>query len=516
MHKERVKQSTLNLIWTTYIMAVTSVMPFVIRTLIVRMIGLEYSGVSNLFTAILSVMNLTELGVESAVSFYLYKSMAEEDYELTGAILKLFRKVYRMVGAVMLIAGIILLPFLPVLVRGKEYPEGLNIYFVFVIYMVYTALPYLTVGYRFVLFKGNQRGHISNIYNGTTCLIMYSLQVLAICLTRNYYLYVIIMLVNPVLQCVFLGNRAKKDYAEIQCEGQLSADFMKGFKKRIAAIILSKIRNISRNAFDSIIISSFLGLTILAKYQNYYQVMYLPFYATTLLHAAVMPSFGNSVALETKESNYGVLELYSFLQCGMNAVCCSCLINLFQPFMKLWMGEKYLLPFYMVILFCIYFYLLAVSDIAVLLREVTGIWWEGRYVAVAEAAVNLLLNIVLVRFFGVAGVILATIMVLLLINLPFEFYYVFRNYYQGGGKGYFLSQVRYALCTGLITVISYFVGRFIIVTGIPTMILKIIASVLVPVVCFTLLFIRSPYLKDMIRIIQGLISSVQKRSRKRF
>ena len=515
--RSRIQNVSNNFIWTAANSLVSTIFPFIVRSLLIRYIGIEYSGVSSLFTSVFQVLSVAELGIGNAVVFYLYRSVGQWDVPQTRYFLRMLRRIYRIIGAIITAAGVILFPFVPYLVKGKEYPNGLNLYVIFAIYIINAAFAYLTAGYRTILLQADQRADVVEKAGVCAGASMYVLQIGAILLTGNYYIYCGLLLISPVFNTVLPAIAAGRLYPEIfekeekEESYQPEPGFRKDFMTRIISIALAKIRNISRNSFDSIVISAFLGLSVLAMYQNYYQIMLVPITMLGMLHRAVGPSLGNSVAMENQTSNYQVLRIYSFIQQGAVAICLSCLLNLYQPFMRLWVGEDYLLPYEMVILFCIYFYLMSLSDIGELLKETTGVWSQERVLAVVEASANLVLNLILVAFWGVAGVVLATIITLACINLPFEFLTLFRRYFNQNGLDYFRIQLKYALTTILACGCSCLLCHKIPETGILWFGVRLLVSVCIPGMILLFIYRKSKEMRWMQSIMSVILQPLQNR-----
>lgn len=500
---ERTGNSIKNYIGLVYLTAVTTVMPFIIRTLLVHHLGTEYTGVSSLFKSVIQVLNLANLGIDSAIVFYLYKPVHDGDTERVNAILNLFRRLYIIIGLVMIAIGILCVPLLPSMVKDKTYPADVNILFVYSSYILSTALHYLLIAYRRTLFTAAQRLYIVSVLDGTANLFMYILQIVAIVVFRSFHLYAGLLVSLAVLNTIGLCFLQRKYFPQYRCAGRVSADMVPDFRKRLAAISLARLRNVTRNSIDSLAISMALGLSLLTMYQNYYQVMLVPLMLVYMARGAILPSLGNAVATAgDTESNRGILNLYTFILSGMSTVCLTCLISLFQPFMKLWMGPEYLLPDITVYLFGVYFYAMCLAEIPILLRETTGIWWEGSYVAVLESGANIVLNFVLVRFLGVYGVMIATIVTVLLINLPFEMHYVYRNYFKGGLRSYAVDLLRYTAVTFLITVTSVMICRNVHIVNTGTMLLRIAMSAMLPSAMFLIIYRNHAELKSVIRSVK--------------
>lgn len=507
MNNKRLKSTYKNSIWTMFLVLVTSIFPFVIRTVIIRYIGIEYAGVSSLFTSVLQVINIVDLGVDSAITYYLYKPMSDryQHTEEIGRIMNLFRRIYYSVGVIILIIGIVTIPLIPYMVQGKSYPHNLNIYYIYCVYILNCVLPYFSGTYKNVLFISSQNSHVCKRIGGFTAFIMYVLQLIVLMLFHDYNIYTFLLLVNAIFPGVIVSFSARRYFPEISIKGMPDATFISQFRKQILAMAISKVRSLSRNSLDSIAISMFIGLAMVAKYQNYYQVMLVPILIIDNIRAVVTPALGNGVAVETSESNYGVLELYTFMQNFFITVAVSCLLNLMQPFIVLWVGNKYLLPQCILILFCIYFFLLETSNVVVLMRETTGMWWKGRYIAIFEALSNLALNFILVRFFGVGGVIFATIITIGCINIPFELYYIFKYYFQREVKSYIIELGLYAIKSFIVVLSSYYICRLIPDHGIVFFVIKAMITVLVSTIVFCVIYLKNTKFIESIKIIGKIL-----------
>lgn len=507
-HSSRMEHVSKNFIWSAANSAAVTIFPFIIRTLLIHNIGMEYCGVSSLFTSVFQVLNLADFGIENALLSYLYYPVATGDNGTVCYLFQLLKKIYAIIGIVILTLGCILMPFIPYLVKGKEYPAGLNLYFIYVVYLINSCLPYLTFGYRITVLRVNQRVDLIAIAGVVSSTLMYGLQIVSLTICRNYYLYSILLLVGTIGNVGISAALARRKYSyefrndiKEQCNLAENTDFHKGLHQKFLSVGLAKLRNLSRNSFDSIVISSFLGLSVLAQYNNYYLLILVPITLISIIHGALVPSLGNSIALRTAEDNYQIVKRYAFFQHGVAAVFLSCLLNLYQPFMMVWMGKEYLLPFLVVVLLCIYFYLYCLVDINEVLKESTGIWEQERILAIVEALANLGLNIVLVRRMGVAGVILATVLTILFINLPVEYFYIFRKYFKKAGKDFFLSESKHTIITLGITLVTFLVCVYVPASGIWGVCLRTCISVLLPVSLFAVFYRNNEQMRFFINMV---------------
>lgn len=426
----RAKKAAKSFVWSTVFVIVTSGMPFIIRTLLIRFWGYEYAGLGSLFNSILNVLNITELGVGEALVYSLYAPMAKGETKEVNALLLLYKRIYTVIGIIVAIVGCAVIPFLPYLIEG-DVPKDINIIIIYIITLANTVGGYLVFSYCHSIFQTNQSLYLTYKYCSFNFFVMYILQIIIILKVHNYYLYAVLLPVFTIFSHCINYFLVKRHYPQYHPEGRIDSGFMPDFIKRISGMMIRKIRNQLRGAIDNIIISAALGLVILAKFQNYYLVMSVPLMILGMVRSSVLQSLGNSVAMETVESNYAVERLYVFITQWFGCMFGTVLLCVFHPMMILWLGnESATFPLSVEILFAIYFYLTAMTYITDLIRNSTGIWWQGKWIPITETLLNLALDIIGVHFYGVFGVLVATVISLIFINIPCETWCVYKYYFH--------------------------------------------------------------------------------------
>ena len=202
---------------------ITLGLPFIIRTIIIRTLGAEYLGLSSLFSSILQVLNMAELGFSSAVVFSLYKPMAEQDTDSICALLGYYRNVYKIIGVVILVGGSFLFPVLPRLIKGS-YPSDINIYLLYMIYLINTSISYLLIAYKNVIFSASQRQDVLNNVNSVVSITKFTIQIVALLAFENYYLYIIWNLVFTGCENILIAILAKRKYPNYFCQGTIKKE----------------------------------------------------------------------------------------------------------------------------------------------------------------------------------------------------------------------------------------------------------------------------------------------------
>ena len=250
-------------------MSVSMAFPFIIRTVIIAILGAEYLGLNSLFTSILSVLSLAELGFSNAVVYSMYKPLANHEEDIVCALMAYYKKIYRVIGIVILGIGISLSPFITVFIKGS-WPSDINIYVLFLIYLINTSISYFFFAYKGALLNALQRIDLVNWSQTIILLLQYVIQLGVLCLYKNYYFYIIITPICTILSNLFIAYYANRWYPQYQCKGMIDKSMQIQIKKKISGLMIYKLSETSRNVSDTIILSFFWGLLIVAIYNNYY------------------------------------------------------------------------------------------------------------------------------------------------------------------------------------------------------------------------------------------------------
>lgn len=508
----RTKNGVRNIAAAVVNRLILTLMPFVVRTVIVKFLGSDYLGLNGLFTSVLVVLNLAELGFGSALVYSMYKPIAENDEDKICALLSLYKKIYIYIGIVILSVGSILTPFLPKLIKS-DVPPDVNLYILYFIYLFNTAGSYFVFADRRALLIAHQRSDITSNINTIISVILYTTQIVVLIAFKNYYVYIIALPVFTILENIFVGFRSKKDYGHLICKGEISKDEKKKIGTHIKGLAIQNFCSASRNAFDSIVISMYFGLTSIAIYNNYYYIMNAVHAFLYQIPNSIRATVGNSIAGETINKNFRDFNVMTLIYQWGSGWCLCCLLCLYQPFMKLWMGEPLMASFSTIVLLCLYFFELCMSDIIVLYKDGAGLWWHGRYRTIIEAITNLILNFVLGKYFGINGIIFATIITLTLIGHGYGGYIVFHYYFKTESYGkYVLLQLFYLACATSASGLTYFVCTCIQVDGIAELFIRFIICLIVPNVIYYLVFRTSKYYRESLSFIKNIRNTITHRN----
>ena len=267
MRIERTKNATKNIIFGIILKLYQILVPFLMRTTMIYFMGVEYLGLNSLFTSVLQVLNLAELGIGSAMVFSMYKPIAEDDNEKICALMNLYKLYYRIIGLVILVVGLILCPFIPYLIKS-DLPPDMNIYVLYLLNLMATVFSYWLFAYKNSVLQAHQRQDVISKVTLVVNTIQYILQLIVICLFKNYYMYVIILLLSQILINIATAYKSNKIYPQYKAKGKLEKIQIREINQRVKDLFTSKIGGVIVNSADSIVISAFLGLTALAIQQR--------------------------------------------------------------------------------------------------------------------------------------------------------------------------------------------------------------------------------------------------------
>ena len=451
---ERTKNSIRNLMFGIVNKCISIFLPFLIRVIIINVLGKEYLGLNNLFTSILQVLNLAELGIGSAMVYSMYKPIAEGDGELICALLALYKKLYRIIGLIVFAIGFALIPFLSYLIKGGVNDIDYNV--LYLIFLVDTVLSYLLFAYKNSLLIAHQRTDVGSNIGTIIHLLLNFLQVIFLFIFKNYYAYIIVKPVFTIANNLFVNIATKRMYPQYKPCGIVSKEKQREILSRVKALVGHKVGTTVVASADSLVISSFLGLGILAIYSNYYYIIYFIVSLTSIFFNGMLAGIGNSLVVETNDKNYSLFENINFILSWLVSWCSTCLLCPLQPFMELWMGKDMLLSTSSLICMVIYYYSWQFRTTGLYFKDAAGMWQADFWKPYVSAFFNIVMNIVLVQIIGINGVFISTIVCMFGINFFWETIVLFRILFMRSPTKYICKELLNLLKTIVMCTVTYF------------------------------------------------------------
>lgn len=504
-----------NLIFNCVKYCAQIVLQFVLRTILIYMLGAEYLGLNGLFTNIFAFLNLAELGIGSSIVFSMYKPIAENDIEKVKALDNLYKKLYLIISIVVGAVGLIITPFIKYLMNGGTTVD-INIYILYIMYLVNTLIGYWCAHKRSLLFA-YQRNDIENKIKTICMILMTAVQIVVLILYKNYYLFFAINILFTLVECVWIQAIASKMFPNIKGKGSpLDKATKKEITKNVTAMSMHKIGGAVVFSSDNILISAFLGVALLGVYSNYYLIIACLGMIFTLLGNSLMASAGNLIASSSVEYVYDRYKVINFMFAYLAGFCTICLVTLFQPFMAKWTGGgEYMLNISTVIILCISFYFTRMRSGVGVFKDAAGIYWQNRWQPIVESVVNLVVSIALVFPLGINGIFIGTIVSTIIAPFWVEPLVLYKYYFKKNVGEYFKRYFIDALIMVCGCIICYGVCSFIPDGGWLLLIAKFAVCIVLSNVILILAYLPTAEFKSCWAIVKKLWGNIKAKFNKK-
>lgn len=445
----------LNIKYSAISYIIISFIKFLVRMVFVKTLPIEYLGVNGLFTNVLAMLSLAELGIGPAIVYSLYKPLAYSDKETVKSIMHLFKKVYIAVGAVILVLGLALFPFLDSFIKdGQSVPQ---VHYFYLVFLLNTVVSYLWT-YKRSLLIADQKQYVVNIYQAVVQVLVAVLQIIFLLIFADYWCFIILMLLGTVLENFSIARKADKEYPYLnEKEEALDLDIKEQIVKNTKAMICHKIGGMVVFSSSNLVLSKFAGLAAVGLYSNYYMVIAALNTFAAKFFESITASIGNLMVLEESSKKIKAFKITEFITALQATVCFCGLFVLFNPFVELWVGKAYLFSETVVAAMAFSFYLTYMRKAVLMFRDACGLYWNDRYKPLAESIINLAASIYLTINYGDIGVVVGGIISTLLTCFWVEPYVLFNNRIDIKLKDYFADYLKFTAVAMLSALLSKFI-----------------------------------------------------------
>lgn len=490
MAKSRVINSARNIIYSFTVKLASFFSGFILRTVFIRTLGMEYAGVSGLFTDILTVLSFAELGISTAMTYAMYKPIAENDTSKINKLMNFYKLAYRFVAGCIMAGGLICVPFLPVIVTDVPNIRE-SITFIYLLYLINTASSYLLI-YKSVLLTASQRHYEINKITIKISLSRCVTESFLLLVFHNFILYLCMEIVFSVFQNVLIGKKAKKKFPEIlqqKSNEKLEKGEVKKLFHDIKALFLYKISGVVLNGTDSIIISAFLGTGLVGILANYNLITKNIYNLILQIFSSMSASIGNMAVTENGDKQYQVFKSLLFLSFGTYGLCVTILYVCITPFMVLWMGKENTFAMPIVIALLIDLFLTGMMSPTSSFRTSNGLFVQGQYRPLAMAVINIVISVALVRPLGVLGVLLGTVISRLTTQIWYDPYLIYKHIFHKSLFAYIYKMSVYSFFTiGCCVICKWISAGFFVINVYIDLIVKAVLSGIVFIVLFVVFF----------------------------
>lgn len=467
MENSRLKNSALNFASGFLGRVLTILLNFAVRTIFIYCLNEAYLSVNGLYSNILTVLSLAELGFGSAMVYRMYAPVAVKDYQKTAALLQFYKKIYIIIGVVIFLLGLCVIPFMDYIIKDKPDISGLTLYYI--LFLVNTSISYWFSSYKASVLYADQKEYIKTNVQNTMAILQSGLQIVLLLLFRKYLLYLLIQLAGNIFLNLYVAHLVDKRYPEIQAYqgASLSAEERVQIRKDTEALVLSRFGHVALNGTDNIIISAVVGVLWVGRLSNYTLICDSVTSVLCQITAAITGSLGNFFATEDKHAGYALFKKVEFLNFWLYGFSFIALVTLLDPFVQIWAGERFVLGLPISIAIAINFFVAGYMNTLWVFRSTIGLFKQGKFRPILVAILNIILSIFLGKLWGVFGVLFATFLSRAAISLWYDPLILHRYGFEVSCKPFFARYFRRVLLLTTILIVMLTI-RYVVLSSATT------------------------------------------------
>lgn len=509
MEESRIKNSARNLFVALFTQVFISLLGFASRTFFIKIIGENYLGISAVLNSTIAMFNLIDLGIGSAIVYSMYEPVAKQDYKQVNALMNFYKRIYSVLGIILLIIGIMFIPFLKNIVNVDI--DNISLLIIYLLSLLQSVFSYLFYSYKSTFLIVNQKSYVRSTIDFFVKSVTYIMQIIVMILfvkfgpKNEYIIYCFILFLAQIVNNIIVKNYVDKHYPYILGNNTIDKYEMKIILKNAFGASIYKISDRINNSADTIIISMYISTLAVGLYSNYLYVIQFLTTFTNQIFASFLASIGNLIAIEKNEKKlemFNALNFFCFFVFGNLSILLMKMLNIF---IEIWIGDKYIINNYIVVFLVLNFLFEGLQQPIQTFRNAGGLYWQGKIRPVFSVIINVSLSIILVKYFGIAGVIVATIISRILTTWWYDACLVYRNLFKTNVLKYFKDYIKYIvyllLVSTLINSIPNLIEQHSWITFLATGILYSIFLLIV----FFIVFKKNPNFKYLINSINRLI-----------
>lgn len=485
--KSRTRKTVKNMIYAVLSQAVPLIFGFISRAVFLRYLNETYLGVNTLFTEILSMLSIADLGLSSIVLFSFFEPLAKENHSKLSALVRFYKKVYYLIASVIMVIGLGMIPFLRYIVNMDQ--EIGHIYLYYIMFLVNTVLSYL-VAYKSILLIADQNNYyVSKVamYARMVCTI---LQIFLIVFTKNYLLYIVMEILCTLSQNIIISRKVNKFYPYINVPAKYELD--SGEKKTIYTNIkdgfIYKISGVLLNSTDNTIISIMLNVVAVARFNNYSMITTRIANICSVIFNSATGSIGNLIATESKQKRANIFMIMQTISNFLSGMIVTCVFVLLSDLIRVWIGSEYIIgnEVLVALILNVYFSIALLPIWA--FRDATGMFRRIKYVMLLCAGINIILSVILGHFLGLSGIIGASALSRFLTYFWYEPMILYREYFGKKPKEYYMNHLYNAMVIGAFTLVMFLVMRQWMITSWLQLFVKGVVVGLISFLCYLLFY----------------------------
>ena len=507
----RTSNSIKNIIFALCCQVLGALLGFVTKTIFLDELGDMYNGMLGFFANIVSVLSLAELGLGTAIVFALYKPIAEDDIPRLQSLMQFYKRVYTYIAFIILGLGLLLLPFLPLLM--EEVVDGARVYLYYLIYLLNTVVSYLFI-YKSALLNADQRNRVVRLINMLYTLLRNCIEIGVLLLTHNFILYLCVQLCCTACNNFTISVFANKLYPWLKQKATIlpKAETKKIFFD-VKSVVLYKIGGVLLNNTDNLLITIIVGLVAVGYYSNYMMFVGLVITVLELMFSALSGSIGNLNASSSKEYSKKMYDIVGFIGFWAYTFCAISLFVLLDDVVLFWIGAERVLGQTVSLALALNLFVIGLLQGTMVFRNTTGLFRKTKFIIIITAVLNIIFSILMGFAWGIAGIVFATSISRILTNFWYEPYVLHRHIFQTKFKVYLIKTAKYIVAAGVAGCATYLLAGLMPYTGFISIVYKVLICLGVPNVILLISFYRSKEFKELLLRLKTLLKSFKRKAK---
>lgn len=434
---------------------------FAYRTVFLHILTKEYLGLNGLFSNILQILSLAELGIGRSILYRMYKPFADGDERKIAQYVNFYKTVYRYIFIAVTAIGIGFLPLLSKIVDINEVPSDVNVYFIYFLFVAESATSYLFI-YRQSLLTANQKGYVVSVFTIFLNSFINIARIVAVVLTKDYEIVLVAGLAIQVLLNFCFSEAIRYKYKSVfVIKDQLPPEEKKIIVKDTGGLLCHRIGNVVVNGTDNIILTKICGLAVVGIFSNYATVLSAINGLVTQLLGNFAPVIGNYFLKNDRNSNYQMFMRLDYADLWISTITTTCIFSLINPLINVWLDDSFMLTTLVVSIICLQHYLQTTKIMPNTVINACGLFSLDKIRPIIESGLNLAISIALANYIGIAGVFGGTVVSGMLTYYWREPYLLFKRVFQMSPKKFIFCRVKWVLITFFDCLIcSYIQGLF--------------------------------------------------------
>ncbi len=504
----RTKNTILNVLGGIAVKTSGFFTTFITRTVFLYILGIEYAGVSSVFTNVLTVLSFAELGIGTAITYALYKPIAENDNRQISKLMNAYKKIYSTIAAVIFLLGMCLLPFLEYLIKdAPSIKENLRLIYLF--YLANTSVSYLLI-YKSTFLIAVQKDHLVSKYRVIVSIVKMIVECIALLVFKNFIVYLACSIVFSFTQNLMVAKVAEREYPILKekSKEKLEETEKKTLFKDTKALAMYKVSGTVLNGTDSILISSLFGTSSAGVLGNYNLITTQIYSFVLTLFSATSASVGNLAATSDEKHQYKIFRQMLFICFWLYCFCVTSLWTLLNPFMYIWQDGRYMFSGYIVALLVIEFYIRGMLSPVTQFRTSNGLFVQGKYRPVIMAIINIVTSIILAKWIGIAGIFLGTIISRATTQLWYDPWLIFRKVFHINVWEYFKTYILYGSVTVVCCILTSTLLNVICPQqGIFKLLVGAVLCTIIPNITIIGIFHKTESFTSTVNILKGMLKN---------